>query len=124
MIFLYLFSDPSDEKSYFIIGKDMDCPDGSTLLGQYVAVLYDGKPYPGVVLDYDEQDIQVSCMHQIGRPKNISEHRYFWPKPIEDICWYPLYNLVAVIPEPFSANGRHFQIDSSLWERLLTYLKH
>ena len=29
------------------------------LIGQYVVVKYDGLPYPGVVMDVDETDLEV-----------------------------------------------------------------
>ena len=85
---MFLSSDPVDEEKStnvtgYIIGEDKDCPDGSELW-KYVAVLYDGKPYPGLVVDYDEQDIQVSCMNRIGHAKH--KQRYYWPTIMSDIC--------------------------------------
>jgi len=30
-----------------------------SLIGRYLVILYDGLPYPGVVLDVDEDDVEV-----------------------------------------------------------------
>jgi hypothetical protein len=37
-------------------------------LNQFVVVSYDSKPYPGKVIDINEQqgDLQISCMHRVG----------------------------------------------------------
>lgn len=36
------------------------------LLNRYVLVQYDNEPYPGV-LDCDEDEVYVRCMHRVGR---------------------------------------------------------
>ena len=121
---MFLSSDPVDEKKStnvtgYIIGEDKDCPDGSELLGKYVAVLYDGKPYTGLVADYDEQDIQMSCMNRIGHAKH-KPLLYYWPTIMSDICWHPFAKIVAVIPKP-KINGRHFELEESIWNRVQSY---
>ena len=82
------------------------------LLDNYVVVRYDGKPYPGKVIDIDRirGDVKVSCMHSVGR------NRFFWPQRA-DVCWYEMCDVVAVITEPqkVSATGRHMQIDPKVY---------
>ncbi|XP_060568684.1 uncharacterized protein LOC132727272 [Ruditapes philippinarum] len=51
------------------------------LIGRYVVVQYDGLPFPGVILDVDEDEIEVKAMHRVGN------NRYFWPM-IDDVLWY------------------------------------
>lgn len=36
------------------------------LLNRYVLVQYYSEPYPGVVLDCDEDEVYVRCMHRVG----------------------------------------------------------
>lgn len=36
----------------------MTCVEGS-LIGKYAVVKYDGRPFPGVILDVDEDDLEV-----------------------------------------------------------------
>jgi hypothetical protein len=44
-------------------------------INKWCVVLYDGKPYPGIILDVDAIDwgIEVKVMHHIGR------NRFFCP---------------------------------------------
>ena len=51
----------------------------STHAGQYCVVMYDDKPYPGVIMSVDEDDVEVKCMHTLG--KNM----FFWPSIRDDI---------------------------------------
>ncbi|KAL4230325.1 hypothetical protein ACF0H5_010708 [Mactra antiquata] len=82
-----------------------------TLIGKHVVVLYDGLPYPGVVKDVDENDIEVKVMHKAG------VNRYYWPSPLEDICWYEKENVLTVLEsEPQHVTGRHCQIDPITWK--------
>ena len=37
-----------------------------SLIGQYLVILYDGQPYPGVVLDVDEDDVKFKVFHFIN----------------------------------------------------------
>jgi len=57
----------------------------SGYLNLFVVVQYDGKSFPGKVMDIDEQqgDLQISCMHRVGR------NRLFWPTR-SDLCWYSI----------------------------------
>jgi len=79
------------------------------LIGQYCCVEYDGKPYPGVILDIDDADIQVQCMHAVG------ENRFFWPQKRPDVCWYSSDRLLALIPEPQNVTNRHKEVNRAVW---------
>jgi len=82
------------------------------LLDNYVVVRYDGKPYPGKVIDTDpiHGDVKVSCMHSVGR------NRFFWPHRADE-CWYDICDILTVISEPqkVSGTGRHMQIDPNVY---------
>ena len=82
------------------------------LLDNYVVVRYDGKPYPGKVIDIDRirGDVKVSCMHSVGR------NLFFWPHRA-DVCWYEICDILTVITEPqkVTGTGRHMQIDPKVY---------
>ncbi|MCS5589861.1 MAG: hypothetical protein NZ824_07835 [Candidatus Thioglobus sp.] len=103
-------------------GKDdtfeISCPP-SDLLGQYVAVVYDETPYPGLVIDTGDTDVYVRCMHKVG--KDTRNGSFFWPQALVDECWYSLDNVLTVIPEPVK-NGRHYAIDENIWGKIIEYL--
>ena len=40
---------------------------------QYCVVTYDNQPYPGIIHDVDDGEIEFMLMHRVG------ENRYFWP---------------------------------------------
>lgn len=50
------------------------------LIGKWCVVNYDGLPYPGIVHDVDEGELEVKVMHKVGN------NRYFWPDR-DDIVW-------------------------------------
>lgn len=79
-------------------------------VGKWCVVLYDHKPYPGVIVDVDDSDwgIEVKVMHRIG------VNRFFWPMR-EDRCWYICEQFVTLINEPASVGTRHVQIDRATW---------
>jgi len=87
------------------------------LLHQFVVIKYDGSPYPGKVLDVDEQqgDMQVSCMHRVG------PNRFFWPTRA-DICWYSRDDVIAVIPEPTKVTQRHCEVSHAVWNEIIQKL--
>lgn len=47
-----------------------------SLIGRYLVILYDGLPYPGVILDVDEDDVEVKVFNFI----NIIYKLYFQNK--------------------------------------------
>ena len=48
------------------------------LLGQYVLVQYEEKPYPGIVVDVDESEVHVESMHRVGR--SLEDCSFYWRK--------------------------------------------
>lgn len=76
--------------------------DTATLLNKYVAVRYDGKPYPGQVVDVSESEVFVRCLHQVGTTKN----EFYWPKLVKDECWYELDNVIAVLDKPHESTSK------------------
>ncbi|WAR26590.1 hypothetical protein MAR_012294 [Mya arenaria] len=81
--------------------EDMD----ERLVGRYCIIDYDGLPYPGLILDIDEEGAEVSAMCRIGA------HRFFWPL-IEDRLWYGKEKIVALLEtEPELVTKRHRKLD-------------
>ncbi len=89
--------------------------DPAACINRYVVVQYDGEPFPGLVVDVDDGEIEVKCLHKNGH------NRFFWPR-IEDKIWYSMDQLVAIIPEPQSVTQRHVQVDPPIWEAILKKL--
>lgn len=93
------------------------------LLNRYVLycvlVQYDNEPYPGV-LDCDEDEVYVKCMHRVGR--DIKSSSFYWPKAVKDECWYCFEDVLAVIPPPHAV-GRKFYVDATLWENAVNKTK-
>lgn len=54
------------------------------LLGRYVPVYYEEKPYPGIVVDVDKSEVYVEGMHRVGR--SLKDCCFYWPKAVNDIC--------------------------------------
>ena len=90
------------------------------LLDQFVIVMYDDLPYPGKVIDFDEQDVRVDCMNRVGKKlANV----FFWPRLRKDICWYPYSKVLGIIPEPQNINDRHFAIDQEVYAQICEAIK-
>ena len=87
-------------------------------MNKFVIVNYDNTPYPGEALDIDQADgdVQVKCMHKIGR------NRFFWPVP-HDVCWYKYDDILAIIPEPQKVTARHHQVHPKIWEETVSQLE-
>ena len=80
-------------------------------LDNHVVVMYDGQPYPGLVVDVDLEDIQVKCMCRIG------PNRFFWPAR-DDVCWYSKDDIIRIIPPPVKVTGRHHQVRPDIWDEI------
>lgn len=74
-------------------------------------VIYDDVPYPGIVQDVDDDDIEVKVMHKIG------VNRYFWPL-LTDILWYKHSQVVCEISEPTLIGTRHYQLSKYDWAKV------
>jgi len=108
-----LTSQPAPSASNLAFGVTTDENDSahiSEYLHPYVVVACDGKPYPGKVVDIDEQlgELHTSCMHRVG------PNRFFWPTRT-DVCWY----IVAVIPEPTKVTQRHCEVSAPIWREVM-----
>ena len=80
--------------------------------GRYCLVRYEMKVYPGAILDTDENSIQVSCMHRIGKNK------YYWPPSIlPDICWYPVEDVIGIMSMPPQQIGSsaHYSMEKDIF---------
>ena len=44
----------------------IDSDNNGTLIGQYCVVRHNNKPHPGCIIEVDETDVKVACMHSIG----------------------------------------------------------
>ena len=75
-------------------------------------MLYDGHPFPGLVIDEAQGEVKVKCMYKVGL------NRFMWPRT-DDVIWYTMDQVVAVIPEPLHVTKRHVQVEPKLWEDIL-----
>lgn len=90
------------------------------LLNRYVLVQYDNEPYPGVVIDCDDDEVYVRCMHRVGR--DLKSCSFYWPKAVKDECWYSIEDVLAIIPQPHAV-GRKFYVDAALWKNAINKTK-
>lgn len=61
--------------------------------GDYVRVTYEGRPFPGVIIDIDSNELEISVM------KLRKDGKWIWPKP-KDQIWYPQESVVNKISRP------------------------
>ena len=76
---------------------------------------YDGEPYPGIIQEVEDDQLEVNVLHNIGR------NRFFWPL-IQDVLWYNVNKFVTLIPQPSKIVSRHLQIEPSMWKKIETLL--
>ncbi|XP_056454193.1 uncharacterized protein LOC130388732 [Gadus chalcogrammus] len=81
------------------------------VVGKWCALVYDHTIYPGIIQEVNETHCQVKCMHKVG------ENRFFWPLR-EDLHWYPLEDVLTLIPPPENVTARHMAIARELWDAL------
>ena len=85
------------------------------LCDNWCVVEYDGSPYPGVIIDSDDDSIEVKSMHRIGH------NRFYWPDR-EDTIWYEYASVISLIPAPTPVTQRHVEIDKRYWAAICTKL--
>ena len=81
-----------------------------SLISKHCVVKYDNTPYPGIIVDVDEDDLEIKVMHRIGR------NRFFWPA-MDDVLWYKpsqLITLLDLAPQPVT--NRHMKLDDTVWQ--------
>ncbi|WAR12343.1 hypothetical protein MAR_026523 [Mya arenaria] len=84
-----------------------------SLIDRFCVVDYDGRPYPGKIVDVDDNNIEVSAMHCIG------DNRFFWPLT-PDVIWYEGVKVVTLLNnEPSLVTTRHRAIDKTVWEAIV-----
>jgi hypothetical protein len=76
------------------------------LVGKYVLVQYNSHIYPGIVLDSDEKEVYIRCMHRVG--KTAEDFAFYWPKAVKDECWYEMEDVLRVIQEPTQVNRKYY----------------
>ncbi|KAH3742268.1 hypothetical protein DPMN_049005 [Dreissena polymorpha] len=81
----------------------------SDLVGCWVVVNYDEKPYPGIVQDISHDQVSVKVMHCIGK------NRYFWPAR-EDVFGYCYDEVVLQFAGMESVTSRHMQMPLHTWQ--------
>ena len=81
------------------------------LLDEHVMILYNGKPYPGIVVDIDAEDVKVNCMHRAG------QNLFFWPLR-DGLCWYMYDDIVTKIPRRTKVTTRHHQVSPDIWTKV------
>lgn len=89
------------------------------VLNRYVVIQYNGKPYPSFVVNIDEQDVRVRCMHRIGK---LEKCHLYWPRCVTDESLYDMEDVIAIIPEPVKV-GAKFYVDPTIWELILKRFK-
>lgn len=91
-----------------------------SLIGKCCVVQYNGKPYPGRILSFDETDVEVECMHCNG--SKYDNNLFFWPADKQkDVCFYPYIDILTLISEPVQVadHGRLanvYKVDPSIWK--------
>ncbi|MEQ2216425.1 hypothetical protein XENOCAPTIV_015974 [Xenoophorus captivus] len=82
-------------------------------IGQWCVVHYDDAPYSGIILQLEEDNIKVKCMHRNGLNK------LFWPSPRNDVSWYSDDQIMCLIPGPRAVNKRSVLIEQHFWEFIM-----
>ncbi|WAR13573.1 hypothetical protein MAR_027753 [Mya arenaria] len=99
----------SNKDSVLVVPMSLD----ESLIDRFCVVDYDGRPYPGKIVDVDDNNIEVSAMHCIG------DNRFFWPLT-PDVIWYEGVKVVTLLNnEPSLVTTRHRAIDKTVWEAIV-----
>jgi len=96
----------------------IESADVNNLIEQHCVVRYNNKPYPGRILEVDETDVKVACMHSVSN--RYDSNRFYWPQTVTDECFYTFDDVITLIPEPerLADHGRaykHFRVLPSIW---------
>ncbi|KAK0132285.1 hypothetical protein N1851_032914 [Merluccius polli] len=79
--------------------------------GKFIVVNYEGKPFVGQITQVVGDEIEVSCMKQLGA-KNV----FTWPQP-PDLLFYYEADVLSVISEPEPVNSRHSRLTTEDWKK-------
>jgi hypothetical protein len=82
------------------------------MMNSWVILLYefDGRPYPGKVLEVDEEreELTVSVMRQKGN------NLFNWPET-KDVLQYPSHAIISIISGPMKMK-RHYSLTQADWQ--------
>jgi hypothetical protein len=85
--------------------------------GQYVAAVYDGKWYIGMVTEWSQEhgDVVINFM-----TRNVDSNTITWPSR-KDECAVPLENVFHVVPAPVTmgSSGRQYKLVPEVLEDVL-----
>ena len=89
----------------------------SIRLSEYVACIYDGKWWIGVVDEVSKvQDVKINFSHPPGPSSSFQ-----WPRRL-DVCWVPITDTVCKIRAPVTATGRIYKINEEDCRKINTFL--
>ncbi|XP_029316085.1 uncharacterized protein LOC115027144 [Cottoperca gobio] len=86
------------------------------VVGKWCALVYDNIIYPGIITEVNETHCQVKCLHKVG------SNRFYWPLR-DDLHWYPLQDVLSLIPPPENVTSRHMAIAREVWNTLACHGK-
>ena len=89
--------------------------------GQWCIVQYDDQPYPGIILEVEEHNVNIKCMHRTSR---YALNKFYWPAPVVDVQWCGEDQIMCLMPEPVAVNKRSIQLDEKIWAYLKEELGH
>ena len=83
------------------------------VLGAWVAVRYDERIYPGIIMSMTTEVVEVKAMQIVG------SNRYRWPLH-DDVIPYEYNDILSRIrkPERVTRRREHFRIDASMYRLL------
>lgn len=85
------------------------------LVGKFVVVRYDNEPFIGQVTKVVNDEIEVSCMQQLG-----GKNKFIWPHP-PDLLFYNESNVLHVISEPEPLTLRYSKLTADNWKDFQQY---
>ena len=89
-------------------------------VGQWCAVQYNTKLYPGIITDVDDTDIEVKCMKRAGDNKWLwpdKDDRIYYNKETDFLCF--IAEVVPVNNETRGKRSRHMKIPNETWDQLV-----
>lgn len=98
----------------FSSGKDASSTTTEELVGKMVIVKYDEKPFVGQVQKVVGEEIEVSCMRQMGK-----KNTFTWPE-VSDVIFYFQSDVKAIISEPEPSTSRSSRLLDEDWDKFLS----
>ena len=82
---------------------------------EYVAAVYNGKPYVGKVEEIDQGDVYITFMKP--EVKSISQQTFLWPSRADEV-WVKEEDILCVVSSP-QAGKRGFKFTDDICENIL-----